>query len=289
MRSLVVVPLTWLALACEDPLKEAQRLEEPRVIGVRVVSASGAASLTPGEGATAEVLAAGPRGPLDAALAFRFCEAAASDRGVPYCATGALTEGVTGTLDAAISLEVPPSVRLGARLAFLGVACVEGEPELAEDPLDWRCRGAAGAMRTSFDAWIRTERFSHDNPDLSGLALRLAGAPLALQAPSMAPTCTEAANEVATGATHALEVHLGERAREPGDGSDAHPPESLQLSHFSSAGSFERPYSFIPYDAPPEVSIDWRAPAAGTPVKLYLVVRDGRGGVSWVSASVCAR
>jgi len=111
----------------------------------------------------------------------------------------------------------------------------------------------------------------------------------ALDEPRAAASCDAGAPELAASSVHRVDIALGADAREPQNGSAAAPGESLQLSHFSTSGAFERQYSFVEGDQQPEATLTWRAPAAGTAVKQYLVVRDGRGGVSWASWSFCAR
>jgi hypothetical protein len=280
---LVLLPLLSLLLTsgCEDPLKHGQRLEEARVLGARVVSETGEASLTPGAEATIEVLAAGPEGPIDARLAFEFCEAAASDRGVPYCARPAFADGVVDTLSVPIAVNVPDDVPAGARLAFLGVACETGHPMLEGAPLVWSCSTDREPLRFSFDAYMRTPSLGHHNPDLSGLRFEIGGVEIPLDDPRSPPSCAEAVPSVPARTAQRVRWHLGESAREIG--------ESLQVSHFSTAGHFERQLSFVDEIEEPAGWLSWETPAADVPAKLYLVVRDGRGGVSWETASVCAR
>lgn len=290
MRTLIsVLALSLVTSACEDPLKDAQRLEETRVLGVRVSSASGDASLEAGASATVEVLLAGPEGPADARFGFQFCEAADSDRGVPYCAREAFAGHTAETLREPIVVEVPAEVPLGARLALLGVACASGAPLLEGAPLEWSCDGDGVPIRLSFDAQVRTARFAHRNPNLSELSLAIGDVAIPLDDVHAEASCEDGTIEVAAAVRHQVVWDVGALAREPGDGTESHLDESLQLSHFSSAGLFERPLSFIDAHEAPTVSLEWDAPAAGVAAKLYLVVRDGRGGVSWVSASVCAR
>jgi hypothetical protein len=277
--------LLLVGTGCEDPLKHAQLLEEARVIGVRVVSATDDASLTPGESATVEVLLAGPSGPLDARLAFEFCEAKNSDRGVPYCAREGFARGVVETLTVPLAVELPADVPAGARLAFLGAACETGEPALGPVPLDWRCSEGAEPLRFSFDAHARTPSFSHENPDLSALVLEIGDAEIPLDDPRSAPSCSEGVPVVAARAVHRVTWRVGTLGRDR----DEDGAESLQLSHFATTGLFERSLSFIDEVEEPTVRLEWEAPGVDVPAKLYLVVRDGRGGVSWVSASVCAQ
>jgi hypothetical protein len=289
VRALVsLVTLVLAASGCEDPLKDAQRLEEPRVIGVRVSAESGPASLVPGQSALVDVLVAGPDGPVDARLAYEFCEAVDSDRGVPYCAVDAFAEGTLGLDGSPLSVDVPGSVPEGARLAFRGVACLDGEPELAESPLEWRCSAGDSPLRLSFDAWTMSSQFDNDNPDLSALSVSVGDVEVPLDDLRASASCEAGAPEIENG-THRIELRLGAGAREPFDGSSENPGELLQLSHFSTSGRLERSLSFITLDEDLVVSLEWDADAADTPVKHYLVVRDGRGGVSFASFSFCTR
>ena len=147
--------------------------------------------------------------------------------------------------------------------------------------MDSDCTGGAEALRFSFDAWTTAADFVNQNPDLSELRVVVDGTAIPLDELDAPPSCDSDAPEVAAEVSHHVELVLGAGAREPG--------ESLQLSHFSTSGLFERHYSFVEPDEAPETSLEWDAPSAGTAVKQYLVLRDGRGGVSFASFSVCAR
>src|SRR5690606_34965138 len=136
------------------PLKDAQRIEEPRLLGVRVTTEDGQASLVPGERASLQVLLAGPTGPLPARLAFTLCEAADSAHGVPFCEGDTLASDTVDLDGSPIAFDVPASARQGAHLLLLGVVCVEGEPAPFEDPSSANCRGGGAALRSSFDVWV---------------------------------------------------------------------------------------------------------------------------------------
>lgn len=277
--SLAALTALLLLLGCEDPLKDAQMLEEPRILGVRLAAAGDQSSLEPGQDAELEVLLAGPEGTLAARLAYQLCEAAESERGVPYCASTVFTEATVDLDGTPIALAVPAEFEPGARLAILGVACLDAEPQLAPDPMDWSCSDGQPGLRFSFDARSSSPDVVNLNPDLSQVSLSISGV-------AVPPTTGRAANcdgdnsVVAADAMHQVSFELGDGAREAG--------ESLQLSHFSSRGRFERHYSFVAPEQQPEARLAWRAPKANTTLQQYLVVRDGRGGVSWLSFSLCA-
>jgi hypothetical protein len=267
-------------LACEDPLKPAQRIDEPRVLGVRLTSASGAAGLTPGEPGQIEVLLAGPEGPVSASVAYRVCSAVETQRGVPTCAEPALAEGLIAPPMSSGDFDVPESLEPGTALAVLGVACRSGEPLLEQAPLDWRCSDGSEPRRFSFDASVNSDA-ANLPPDLAGLSVAIADQGVTLAEASDPPACDAGAPTVAAGIAHSLELQLGDAAREPG--------EALQVSHFATAGKLERQFSFVSAEQPPGVAVTWTAPAEAGAVKQYVVVRDGRGGLSWATWNLCVR
>jgi hypothetical protein len=73
-------------------------------------------------------------------------------------------------------------------------------------------------------------------------------------------------------------------SKEPTDGG----VESLGYSFFATAGSISslRSTDTTATGQPEDISVDWTAPGSGQPVSLWVVVRDGRGGVGWIARSV---
>lgn len=266
---------------CEDPLKPAELVEEPRVLGVRVGADGDRASLDVGQSAAFDVLVAGPDGALNARLAYALCEAAPTDRGVPSCEREAFAAAAVDLDGTPLAIDVPADLPEGARLALLGVACLQGEPALAAEPLDWRCDGGEQPLRLSFDAWTTSAEFANQNPDLSSATVTLAGVEVPRGDVRAPASCEPGAFEVAAGATHGVEITLGAGAAEPG--------EALQISHFSTRGLLERQFSFVSAGGEARVSLGWEAPGVEVAANHYVVVRDGRGGVSWLGFGVCAR
>jgi hypothetical protein len=285
----VVVASKWLGVgalltltsACEDALKTAQDLREARVLGVKLSTAGNEASLLPGETASVELLLAGPDGPAPARVAYELCEAAESMRGVPYCVATPFARDVVDA-GSPSAYDVPDELADAARKSLRGVACTSGEPALeAEDPLRWSCSGEDAPLRFSFDARLGTASFTNHHPDLVALEVTLDGVGLALEDVAAAAGCDAAVAGFDADRRLTLELRLGDDAREL--------DETLQLSHFSTGGSFERQYSFVAPESTPFASLSFHTPASGSAVKQYLVIRDGRGGVSWASWSVCVR
>ncbi len=289
MKRSVVVAGKWLGAgalltltsSCEDALKTAQDLREPRVLAVKLSAAGDEASLRPGEAANVELLLAGANGPLPARVAYELCEAAESMRGVPYCLADPFASDVVDAGPAS-AIDVPDELTDTARISLRGVACTSGEPALeAADPLLWSCSDEDAPLRFSFDARLATAAFTNHHPDLAGLEVTLDGVDLQLEDTDAAPSCESAAASFDSDRRLTLELRLGDGSREV--------DEALQLSHFSTGGSFERQYSFVAPEAAASAALSFRTPASGGALKQYLVLRDGRGGVSWASWSVCVR
>jgi hypothetical protein len=288
-RSLFILSSLSLALlsGCGDPMKFAQTLEETRTLGVRVNGPGGEASLDAGQSGEVELLFAGPGGTEDLAVAYRICPAADSARGVPYCAGD---NWKSGTVDwdgtTPISFSVPDDAERGSRFVLLGAACESGQPRLADDPLNWSCSDDSEPLRISFDGWTQDDEFQNQNPDLSELSIEVEGEALALEDVDAQATCDDQGVRVKAEETVDFFFHFGEGAREDID-DEAEPKELLQISHFSTAGQFDRQYTILETAEEPETTREWEAPEETGPVKIYVVVRDGRGGVTWASASVC--
>lgn len=267
------------SIACGDPLKEAQIIEEPRTLAVQIEAGAGSARPAAGEEATARVVFAGTGGPQQVNLAYRICEAAESARGVPYCKGRIYEEGTLDSVDALaeIAFLVPDEATSGTRFAVLGVACPTDSPSLADDPDDWSCDGSEAPLAFSFDAWVGGDD-PNDNPDFSELVFELDGQVVDAQPASQAPSCDAGATYVNAGEKTTVRIEYGALTRED--------DEWLQVSHFATSGEYERQFTIIEPNEELTTEIEWKAGSAG-PSKHYLVARDGFGGVSFSTFSVC--
>jgi hypothetical protein len=281
-RSAALFIASSLALGCGEPLKDAQLIEEPRVLAVQVESASLMATPEVGEEARVRLLLAGPSGPLPVRVAYRVCEAVDSARGVPMCGARVFAAGETAVASPAPVFDfiVDDSVLPDTRLAVLGVACTNGEPTLSLDPSDWSCDGMDQPLRFSFDGTVGGKE-SHRNPDLDDLVVTISGEDATLTSVEDAPTCEEGVPQVEAGKEVSVSLVLGNRAREEN--------EWLQLSHFSTGGKLERQYTIIEPEEQLRAVVKWKAHQEPMPIKHYLVVRDGRGGVGFAAWDVCSQ
>jgi hypothetical protein len=78
-------------------------------------------------------------------------------------------------------------------------------------------------------------------------------------------------------------LRLDEAMRDPG--------ESLLLAHFVTAGELDRTYSTLEANeaAPKTVDVPWTPPADARDVKVYFVLRDGRGGTAFATRTICKK
>ena len=66
--------------------------------------------------------------------------------------------------------------------------------------------------------------------------------------------------------------------------------ESLQLSHFATAGDLDRAFETVAWDSGELVRRSaWTAPKRAGLVRFWLVLRDFRGGSDFVERAVCVR
>jgi hypothetical protein len=249
--------------ACGDPLKQPQDIEESRVLGARVEvqGDEDRASVAPGETAAVTWLVADPGDPRPRTWAFAVCEAEDVARGIPICAHDPFafaTSGVPSLAPVAFDFTVP----LGAvgPLVVLGVVCADGQAHVGVDFASTTCSGA-DAVQTDVNLYVLVDdgAITNENPDL--VSLQLDGAPW----PEGVET-EPGEHQIALGAT------------DP-DG------DALQISHFSDAGELERAFSRIDAGSP-TATVAWSAPGSAATAHLYFVVRDLRGGVTWITRTL---
>lgn len=112
------------------------------------------------------------------------------------------------------------------------------------------------------------------NPSLEALRMGNAGIDIAVDGSTTAPA----------GTVQRLTPDPSPRAKEPADGG----VEALGYSFFATAGSISalRSTDTTATGQPADTSVDWTTPAQAQQARLWVVVRDGRGGVGWIARSV---
>jgi hypothetical protein len=78
-------------------------------------------------------------------------------------------------------------------------------------------------------------------------------------------------------------IRLDDALRDPG--------ESLLLAHFVTSGELDRTYSTLEASepAPKTIEVPWTPPPDARDVKVYFVLRDGRGGTAFVTRTICRK
>lgn len=292
--------LALTAVACGDPLKDAQRIEELRVLGARVDidGEPGRATPAAGESASVEWLLADPSGlPPLAIWHMLVCVAESNAFGVPFCRDEPLhSVEQTEPSDTvpAISFTVPDAEALGdaTKLAVLAIFCDSGTIELGTDLESTTCTGAQTVQKASFDVMLAGDDTSNENPYLDDAVLELDGAPWEADSATVDCSSDDARRLPADGREHEVTLALGENVREikPPELEEME-PESLQISHLSTVGEFENRFSGVdPDDTQLTIEVPWKAPGeleSSVPSSFYFVVRDDRGGVSWLTRTLC--
>jgi len=233
-----VFALSFTLMACGDPLKFPQDLEETRVIGVQVQSDSGYGWPGADESAEVRVLVAGPDGPAQLETAYQVCLAPETSRGVPYCAGSALATGQTPSSDdVSFSFEGRSGLLPEQRVVILGVGCESGQTKQRGSPKDWGCSDGSNALRFSYET--EAASVQNKNPQLDRTVLSYDNVEVEFEATKVAPTCS--GPRILAEHTALIQLKLDTKAAEA--------EEVLQLSHFSSRGRFERQYTILDVDA----------------------------------------
>ena len=290
--------------ACDEPIKEPQRIENHRVLGARVepLAEPTRASLLPGESARVRWLVADPRPARPLGWAFAVCPAIPVSSGLPLCGAPFFAQATSAEPRAeepAFELVVPTRAELGTftELVVLGVICADGQPA----SVDSSCTGPGVEMtRVDFYLHVPAAGEPNHNPSFASVELSWDGAPWTIPLRELLgqTDCTLAGEDVPRvhpgSVGHAIRATFADADREPLSSENALDPrrELLALSHFSTAGELARPESILePADATNTLAVTWDAPetaiAGGALVRFYFVARDLRGGVDWTERVVC--
>ncbi len=295
----VVVAAGLVLVACGDPMKKPELIEETRVIGARVEVDGDPerAWPRPGETATARWLVAHPGPPVPVSWAFAVCPAADVAFGVPSCVTSPFAtarQDNPGTGEPSITFQVPEEAADWgvSEVVVLGVVCTAGMPVLTDELETSECEEGEG-HRVFFTVGLELDVESNHNPSLASAPFMLDDA--AWESDAEPASCAEAAAAVSVpvGSEHVIDFDLTDCDREAleteYDVDEA--VEAIQISQFATGGDLERAYSVVEGDQPNRVELTWtapkEAPAAGKLVRFYFVARDPRGGADWTTRFVC--
>jgi hypothetical protein len=278
------------ASACDEPISPLELIDKTRVLAAKVEVAGDVtrASPLPGEDVFVHWLVVDPD--PNAAFAYRLaaCVAADSSSDLPSCAGEplALAESLEpATEPPSIAFVAPADATGDERLAVLGGVCPAGH---ALDASGSACSEWGSPLAVSLDFSMDDGSHPNSNPALSGVELD--GVSLAPET-SGSTDCSELPSF--TAGKRRLSVELDPNSRDalvPATEGDP-TRESLLLSYFVTSGELD--YAFTAIDAGSTAtggSVLWTAPSPGQNpqlVRLYFVVRDGRGGSDFTERRVC--
>ena len=290
---LVVGSLSWLSLGCEDPLLPVELVTEPRVLGgrVEVDGDPGRAAPAPGELATASFLLATPELSPSLGFAFAVCPGAPRRGTRPDCASAPFAEILSANGDSAtpsIGFEVPSDLDPTGRVVVLGIICPDGTPSADGTS----CDGADPGTPIALELDLARDDDTNLNPELLPEDITLDDDAWP-ELPAIEGDCAgQGFVEVEVGSKHRLGIALDDADRDP----LLHPSkldptrESLQLSHFTTAGDLEHAFQSIAWDSEQLArEVNWTAPKEPGLVRFWLVVRDFRGGGAFTERAVCVQ
>lgn len=278
------------ATACNAPISPLELIDKTRVLGAKVEVAGDAtrAAPLPGEDVLVHWLVVAPEPNAAFAYALSACVAAASSSDLPRCAGDAL-----GASQSLAPTPAPPSIEFTApsdatgdeRLAVLGAVCPAGQALDATSGAT--CADGSSGLPVSLDFSMDDGNHPNSNPALTDVSLD--GTSLAPET-SSTTDCAELPSFRL--GKRRLSVELDPNSRDalvPVNEGDP-TRESLLLSYFVTYGELD--HAFTAIDAGSTAtggSVIWTAPPRTEPlvVRLFVVVRDGRGGSDFTERRLC--
>lgn len=296
---------------CGPDFDPPSLIEKTRVLGARVevAGAPDRAAPAPGETAVVTWLMTTPTAPASSpplpplpplGWAFALCVPAAP--GGLVCADQPPLQVYQGTdSPPRISVAIPGAdvIGTGRSLVLYGRICISSMPTFNPQSGYPGCTDSADGTTASVSIRLQKDGETNQNPTAER-GLGLDGQPWTVPVAGANP-CLVGPRLTAGPADHLITVAAAGSDRESytallGDPPVATPArESLQISHFTTAGELKSPYSFVEAEdanAETVVSVKWKTPepmkvTGETPVTFTFVVRDGRGGIDWTSRAAC--
>jgi hypothetical protein len=283
----------WLPLGCDEPLKSVELITEPRVLGARVevTGDAGRAAPAPGENATVTFLVASPELSASSGFALAACSAAPRSGTRSACVGSPFSQvsGQNGQAAAAsLSFDVPADLDPSGRVAVLGIICPDGSPGADGSS----CDGTDSGTPVQLELELARDGDVNLNPELQADSLTFDDGAWD-ELPVVDGDCAGLGfPEVSVSSEHRIALQLDESDRDTLPRPTKLDParESLQLSHFATAGDLSRAFETIAWDSS-ELSrqVAWTAPKDAGLVRFWLVLRDFRGGGAFVERAVCVQ
>lgn len=290
MKTIVLSCL--LLVGCGAELDPASRVNSTRILATRADQPYAA----PGATVHLEALGSTPSGPLT--WGFATCADPASFT-VLSCLETVDPASVTIGAEPRVDVTVPADAidRLpaaGQSLAGLGVLVAACPGALTLEAGGFACRDAAGRALADHDWVVGMKRVfarttdRNQNPVVAGVTWD--GQPWAETEIVDADPCATDGNVIddcPKGLRHHVAAQIPPDSVESGTDSFGHAfREEVVVQLYATEGIFEHDTRIV--DRPDS---DWvaRSAAAGTVVTMWIVVRDDRGGVTWVTRQVRVR
>jgi hypothetical protein len=304
--SMLLLLLGLLMGGCGPSFDPASLVNTTRVIGARVEvdGVPDRATPKPGETATVTWLVTSPQATPPLAWAFAVCvPGTVAGKPALGCASTpiAIFEGTDSVPRLTISVPAAAALGTASALVVYGEICSGGGAMPTFDPQDGlpRCTDGGGTT-VSVSVPLQFGDEPNHNPT-ADRAFTLDGQPWA-SLPVGADPCGVGPRVSAGTSDHLIGTTTEGSDREPYTAVLGDPPvptpvrESLQISHFTTAGKLKSQFSFVESadgNTQTPVAVKWNAPrsadvpAAGLPVTMTFVVRDNRGGTDWTTRVVC--
>lgn len=278
---------TLLLIACGESFAPASRLTDLRLLAV----AADPPAAAPGEEVKLDALYHDRRErPLE--WGYAYCDAQTSSAALD-CARSIDPDSLVVATDTPQQVITMPELTGDtARATAQGVAVIvcpgrivagdtEGIPiacEVDGQPL------ALNAFEIGVKRVFYREQSDNQNPQIA--ELRWDGEPWAEDDVKRVTACdrdTDDVEECPTSTRHALSVDAADAAQDYTDPSGAQAREQAVVQFYADGGSFEHEAR-----TPEDAETRWvaRRSDAGKTLRLFFVVRDSRGGVSWITRSV---
>lgn len=274
MKRIVFALLLASTAACNDDFSEGWRINKTRVLGAKatVDGDMSRASPAPGEAFHVDWFVVSPGGTVPTTWRLTACRHSDGVHGTP-CDGPSLAE-VSGTgLVPTVSLTAPPAEALGDATHLL----VWGDIE---------------KTNVDYSVMLQTAKTGNNrNPHIDAADVLLDGQPWTAGDGACAGALP---NIVADDAKHEVALVVREANREAIEGGR----ETMQLSHFTTAGKLERLESVLDGTDPAvdkALRVPWEAkrdaapPAGGMVVHFYFGLHDSRGGMDFASRALCMR
>lgn len=302
----VVAALALSSWACNDPLKEPQRIEATRVLGARaeVAGMPDVAEPAPGQDVVVRWLVAHPAPDHAFGARQEVCVAAPVRIGVPSCESpefAAQSDDPAPVTELRVAFTTPLAPALPTmQMAVLGTVCDDARVAADEPWPAEQCEDGGHALSMSYEMNVVESGAPNHNPALAPDALDWDGAPwpdpgliVDLPIDCAQGAASDALPHVSAGSAHRIGLRTRDEDREtlPPDAFSGPTREALLISHAATAGEIERPWSTVGPDGPSDVSVGFTAPAPVPPegrlARFYFVVRDQRGGADFAVRAAC--